>query len=80
MSTAGISGAGPDLDDRTYARYDGFWREIHHDYVGNTTHRVKDLFDYRAEDLRSSGWASEDDEDAYSKALAELHYVLAASG
>lgn len=60
-----------DLDDRTYALYDGSWYEIHHDYVGNITKRVEDLFDRPVDDLAFPAWASGNDEDAYNKALAE---------
>ncbi|WP_241249028.1 DUF6119 family protein [Agrococcus sp. KRD186] len=60
-----------DLDDRTYALYDGSWYEVHHDYVGNITQRVKDLFDGRVTDLKFPTWAPEDDEDTYNRALAD---------
>lgn len=59
-----------DLDDRTYALYDGSWYEIHHDYAGNITQRVRDLFESPVGDLALPAWASGDDEDAYNKRLA----------
>lgn len=58
------------LDDRTYALYDGSWYEIHHDYAGNITERVTMLFKRRVEDLAFPAWTPDADEDAYNKALA----------
>lgn len=59
-----------DLDDRTYALYDGSWYEIHHDYAGNITERVTELFAREVEDLTFPAWAFDHDEDAYNKELA----------
>lgn len=59
-----------DLDDRTYALYDGSWYQIHHDYVGNITQRTQDLFDRTVDDLQFSAWSPTDDEEAYNKSLA----------
>lgn len=60
-----------ELNDRTYALYDGSWYEIHRDYAGNITKRVKELFDRRADDLTFPAWATGHDEDAYNKELAK---------
>lgn len=59
-----------DLDDRTYALYDGSWYQIHHDYVGNINRMAKELFDRPVDDLDFPEWDAADDEEAYNKALA----------
>lgn len=59
-----------DLDDRTYALYDGSWYEIHYDYAGNITQRTKELFGRAVDDLRIRDWRCTEDEEAYNKALA----------
>lgn len=59
-----------DLEDRTYALYDGSWYQIHHDYVGNINRLARELFDRRADDLEFPEWGLTDDEEAYNKTLA----------
>lgn len=59
-----------DLDDRTYALYDGSWYQIHHDYVGNINQMTAELFDRPVDDLDFPQWGAADDEEAYNKILA----------
>lgn len=59
-----------DLDDRTYALYDGSWYQIHHDYVGNINRMAKELFERPVDDLDFPDWDAAHDEEAYNKTLA----------
>jgi uncharacterized protein (TIGR04141 family) len=59
-----------DLDERTYALYDGGWFQIHHDYAGNINSRTAEIFARSVEDIAFPAWEPADDEEAYNKNLA----------
>lgn len=59
-----------DLDEQTFALYDGSWYQIHHDYVGNITQKTQELFNRGLDDLQFPIWGIDEDEEAYNKTLA----------
>lgn len=60
-----------DLDERTYALYDGGWFQIHHDYASNINARTAAIFAQTVDDIAFPAWEATDDEEAYNKELAK---------
>lgn len=59
-----------EIDDRTYALYDGSWYQIHHDYAQNINSLTDAIFAKKVDDIKCPVWATSDDEKAYNEQLS----------